>query len=150
MSTILTRRSVLEGGLAGLGLFALPLSARAQAPAFTHGVASGDPKQARVTLWTRYLPADGGAARLRVEVAHDPAFRRMVGRHRGVASPGNDHTVKVVATGLEPGRWYHYRFVGPDGSMSPVGRTRTLPARGTGPCSCCSMARACALAKPWG
>ncbi|HEU0043504.1 alkaline phosphatase D family protein [Sphingomonas sp.] len=133
MSTIVTRRAILEGGLAALGLFALPMSARAQAPAFTHGVASGDPKQSRVTLWTRFLPADGGLARVRVEVALDPTFRRMVARHWGVAGPDGDHTVKVVATGLEPGRWYHYRFVGPDGSVSPVGRTRTLPTRGTDP-----------------
>lgn len=132
MTTILTRRSILEGGLAGLGLFALPFSARAAAPAFTHGVASGDPKQDRVTLWTRFLPGDGGSARLRVEIAHDPGFRRPVGRHWGVAGPDNDHTVKVAATGLEPGRWYHYRFIAPDGAVSPVGRTRTLPARGTG------------------
>lgn len=133
MTTILTRRSILEGGLAGLGLFALPLSARAAAPSFTHGVASGDPKQSRVTLWTRYLPQDGGTARLRVDVAHDSAFRQVVGRHWGIAAPGNDHTIKVAATGLEPGRWYHYRFVAPDGAVSPRGRTRTLPGRGTGP-----------------
>ncbi len=37
-TTILTRRAMLEGGLAGLGLFALPFAARAAAPAFTHGV----------------------------------------------------------------------------------------------------------------
>ena len=133
MSTIITRRSVLEGGLAGLGLLALPFAARAAAPAFTHGVASGDPKQSSVMLWTRYLPTDGGVARVGVEVAHDPGFRRIVGRRSGAATPDNDHTVKIAATGLEPGRWYHYRFRGPDGSTSPVGRTRTLPARGDQP-----------------
>ena len=132
-TTILTRRAMLEGGLAGLGLFALPFAARAAAPAFTHGVASGDPKQTRVTLWTRYLPADGGMARVRVEIAHDAAFRRPVARHWGMAGPATDYCVKVAAAGLAPGRWYFYRFVGPDGSMSPVGRTRTLPARGVEP-----------------
>ena len=133
MTTILTRRAILEGGLAGLGLFALPYSARASAPAFTHGVASGDPKQTRVTLWTRYLPPDGGAARVRVEIANDAAFRQPVARFSGLAGPDTDHCVKVAATGLAAGRWYFYRFIGPDGSMSPVGRTRTLPARGTDP-----------------
>ena len=133
MTTIVTRRAVLEGGLAGLGLFALPFAARAAAPAFTHGVASGDPKQTSVMLWTRYLPADGGTASVRVEVARDPGFRDRVGAKSDVASPANDHCVRIVATGLAPGRWYHYRFVGPDGSISPVGRTRTLPARGTDP-----------------
>ncbi|HWK35465.1 alkaline phosphatase D family protein [Sphingomonas sp.] len=133
MTTILTRRFVLEGGLASLGLFALPLAARAAAPAFTHGVASGDPKQDRVTLWTRCFPADGTTARVRVEVAQDPGFRRRVAADWGVASPDNDYCVKIVATGLQPGSRYHYRFIGPDGATSPVGRTRTLPARGSDP-----------------
>jgi alkaline phosphatase D len=133
MTTILSRRSVLGGGLASLGLFALPLNARADAASFTHGVASGDPKQTRVTLWTRYLPADSGAARVRVEIAADAGCRQRVGGHSGVAAPGNDHCVKVAATGLAAGRWYYYRFIGPDGSVSPTGRTRTLPERGTDP-----------------
>jgi alkaline phosphatase D len=133
MMTSLTRRSVLEGGLAGLGLFALPFAARAGAPAFTHGVASGNPKQDRVTLWTRYVPADGGGARLRVEIAEDAGFRRGVRRTTAIAAPDNDYCLSATATGLDPGRWYHYRFIGPDRAVSPVGRTRTLPARGTAP-----------------
>jgi alkaline phosphatase D len=133
MITSLTRRTVLEGGLATLGLLALPLSARADAPRFTHGVASGDPKQRHVRLWTRYLPADGGPARLRVEVARDAGFRRRVASHSVVAHPANDHCVSTVAKGLSAGEWYFYRFLAPDGSVSPVGRTRTLPAKGEAP-----------------
>lgn len=133
MTMSLTRRSVLEGGLAGLGLFALPLDARAAAPAFTHGVASGNPKQDRVTLWTRYVAPDGAAARVALELSEDATFRRGVLRLSGDATPANDHCVRITATGLQPGRRYHYRFVGPDRSLSPVGHTRTLPARGTAP-----------------
>ncbi|MES2753256.1 MAG: alkaline phosphatase D family protein [Pseudomonadota bacterium] len=130
MTTLITRRAIIEGGLAGLGVFALPYAARAAAPMFTHGIASGNPKQHEVTLWTRYLPADGGAAPLRLELAADPGFRRRVGSRAVQSLPANDHCVKVTAGGLAPGRWYYYRFVGA-GGVSPVGRTRTLPARGT-------------------
>ncbi|MFN3435841.1 MAG: alkaline phosphatase D family protein, partial [Sphingomonas sp.] len=38
-----------------------------------------------------------------------------------------DWTGKITVTGLQPGTRYFYRFVAPDGSFSPVGRTKTLP-----------------------
>ena len=47
---------------------------------------------------------------------------------RAVAKVDRDHIAKVVAIDLMPGRWYYYRFVAPDGTKSPIGRTRTLPA----------------------
>ena len=44
------------------------------------------------------------------------------------ARNAHDFTAKVTVTGLNPGRWYFYRFIAPDGTTpSPVGRTRTLP-----------------------
>ena len=43
------------------------------------------------------------------------------------AEGDKDHTAKLYADGLQPGRWYFYRFVAPDGTKSPTGRTRTLP-----------------------
>jgi len=62
------------------------------------------------------------------EVATDRRFRRVVRRGRARTGPRRDHTVKVDATGLQPGRWYYYRFrVGH--LVSPVGRTRTAPPR---------------------
>ena len=48
-----------------------------------------------------------------------------------------DHTAKLVVSGLEPGRWYYYRFVAPDGTKSLTGRTRTLPE---GPTSAFTLA----------
>ena len=61
------------------------------------------------------------------EVATDAHFRHVV-RHGSFATgPERDHTVKVDVTGLDPARWYHYRFRW-DGHTSRVGRTRTAPA----------------------
>ena len=37
------------------------------------------------------------------------------------------HSVHVEVSGLEPARWYFYRFMAGD-EVSPVGRTRTAPA----------------------
>lgn len=120
----LDRRSLLGGGLFGLGLMSAPLAAQVGG-GFTHGVASGEPSAKSVLLWTRFVGSR--PARLRWEVSESAEFARVVSGGSVRAAPGNDWCAKAVATGLEPGRWYHYRFVAPDGSFSAVGRTRTLP-----------------------
>ena len=52
------RRKALA--LLGLGA-ATPAAAQSSTVAFKHGVASGDPKQDRVVLWTRITPETPGA-----------------------------------------------------------------------------------------
>ena len=94
---------------------------------FRHGVASGDPLHDRVVLWTRVTGAAGDFD-VRWEVADDPSFRRIVTDGTARTGPDRDHTVKVDAAGLEPGRTYWYRFRAPGGVRSPIGRTKT-PAR---------------------
>jgi alkaline phosphatase D len=89
---------------------------------FDHGVASFDPLADRVLLWTMVPP---GSGTVRWELATDEALGSVVAA--GEASPGDAGTVTVDATGLEPGTTYWYRFAGPGGAVSPVGRTRTLP-----------------------
>ncbi|GAB2874316.1 alkaline phosphatase D family protein [Myroides odoratimimus subsp. xuanwuensis] len=103
---------------------------------FQHGVASGDPMPDRVVLWTRVtptaasVPGSGKGPRVSVtwEVASDRRFRKIVRRGSFQTGPSRDHTVKVDADGLKPGRWYYYRFT-LRGQRSRVGRTRTAPAR---------------------
>jgi alkaline phosphatase D len=106
---------------------------------FSLGVASGSPLRDSVILWTRILsdPLDAGSAPrmavpLRWEVAHDEAFRRIAARGSAIATPELAHSVRVNVTGLQPGRWYWYRFMLGD-AVSPVGRTRTAPAAGDMP-----------------
>ena len=126
MTFVLDRRRLLLAGSAGI--LACALSGRAIAQptlSFTHGVASGEPSQTSVVLWTRDVAANN--VRLRVEIADDPSFQRIVLTGETEASPAADHCAAVLAEGLAPGRWYHYRFVAPDGSTSDTGRTRTLP-----------------------
>ncbi|KQQ96217.1 alkaline phosphatase [Massilia sp. Leaf139] len=101
---------------------------------FSLGVASGSPLPHSVILWTRILPDPLNAASapplaltLRWEVAEDEAFRKIAAAGSAVASPALAHSVHVDAVGLQPARWYWYRFMLGD-AVSPVGRTRTAPA----------------------
>ncbi|HVY90211.1 MAG TPA: alkaline phosphatase D family protein [Hyphomonadaceae bacterium] len=120
------RRFITTSGLAILATTLAPRFAFAQAKAgFTHGIASGDPRQTQVTLWTRFV-ADGETT-LKVEVAEDEAMQKVVSTGEAAATPGMDFCAHARIAGLMPGRWYYYRFRAPDGSASPVGRTRTLP-----------------------
>ncbi|GAA2468076.1 alkaline phosphatase [Winogradskya humida] len=98
---------------------------------FTLGVASGDPLPDGVILWTRLL-GSGGWTRHPVQVswqiARDERFRHIVRSGRVEARPELAHSVHVDARGLEAGREYFYRFRAL-GEVSPVGRTKTAPAR---------------------
>lgn len=129
--TPLDRRTLLKGGLLAGGLAGAPLSAQIQAGVggFTHGVASGEPGPNRVLLWTRFV----GTQDTPVEFALSDSieFTRTLGGGSVTASADNDWCCKAWADGLEPGRWYYYRFTAPDGSHSDIGRTKTLPVGAT-------------------
>jgi len=118
---------------------------------FLHGVASGDPLQDRVMLWTRVTPdaamldavaklerEAGSSAEARKqlvqvkrvpllwEVARDRHFHQVVARGAAQALAERDYTLKIDADGLRAGTTYWYRFHCM-GTVSPTGRTRTLP-----------------------
>jgi len=138
----LLRRQFLGGVLAlGAATLTPPVVRRAGAQPkftsspFTLGVASGYPLPNGVVLWTRLAPAPlipGGGMPPDVivvdwEVASDDRMTQIVRKGTAAATPAWAHSVHVEVDGLEPGRWYWYRFrVG--GEASPIGRTRTAPA----------------------
>jgi alkaline phosphatase D len=106
---------------------------------FALGVASGSPLPSSVVIWTRIAPRPlegGGAGRdpitVRWEVAHDERFASIVRTGSADAVAEDAHSLHVEVEGLEPARWYFYRFVA-NGEASPVGRTRTAPAAGDRP-----------------
>ncbi|MEX2271093.1 MAG: alkaline phosphatase D family protein [Vicinamibacterales bacterium] len=131
-----SRRGFLgTAALAGAATFIDRLSPVALAEArqgrriFLHGVASGDPLQHGVILWTRVTPRGGstrGEIPVSFEIARDRTFSRIVSRGMQLASAARDFTVKVDALGLQPGATYYYRFSAL-GEASSIGRTRTLP-----------------------
>ncbi|MGA0531874.1 alkaline phosphatase D family protein [Hansschlegelia sp. KR7-227] len=102
----------------------------AEAGAFLHGVASGDPQRDRVIIWTRVTKPNASTA-IPVEwaVAEDEGMKRVVRSGKALARPARDFTVKIDVDGLKPGATYYYRFEAVGGA-SPVGRTRTLPEDG--------------------
>ena len=134
------RRTVLTAGAVGVAGVALATAttseARASSRHFRHGVASGDPRPHSVILWTRVTPTEaatpgsGKGPRVTVvwQVAEDARFKSIVSRGTFRTGPARDHTVKVDATKLRPATRYYYRFL-LDGVSSPVGRTKTAPAR---------------------
>jgi len=128
MSIEIDRRLLLKAGAFGLGALAAPGAAQLRAArGFTHNVASGEPGARSVMLWTRYVPETGGHGRLSYQVAADEGFSRIAAYGTATADPEHDFCVKPIARGLEPARWYFYRFRDSRGRFSPVGRTRTLP-----------------------
>jgi alkaline phosphatase D len=130
------RRLLIKLGTAGLAALSLPgAAAAALAQGFTHGVASGEPGANSVLLWTRYAAANDTA--LTVELSESADFARIAAGGNVTAKGERDHTAKIAIDGLDPGRWYFYRFVAPDGTKSLTGRTRTLPA---GPTSAFTIA----------
>jgi alkaline phosphatase D len=138
---VTSRRRFLQS-LAALAAGTLPFfPVRAQPrffrDPFSLGVASGYPSASSVVLWTRLAPdpsrGDGGleplAIALRWQVAADEAMRHVVASGVITAEPDWAHSARVEVQGLEPERWYWYRFSAGD-AESPVGRTRTAPAPG--------------------
>ncbi|BAK67765.1 putative phosphodiesterase/alkaline phosphatase [Sphingobium sp. SYK-6] len=120
-------------GLFGSGAILPVAAARAQGPgnaSFRHGVASGDPSRDGAVLWTRVTPGDpdhAGALPVRWFVAATPEGK-PIEHGSAEARPARDFTVKVQPRRLKAGRDYVYWFELADGTRSPVGRFRTLPA----------------------
>ena len=94
---------------------------------FYHGVASGDPTDTTVLLWTRITAEDDLFPAVSWEVATDTLFTDVVAS--GISSTDADHDfcIHVAASGLEPYRVYYYRFAYA-GYYSLTGRTLTLPS----------------------
>ena len=108
------------------------LRARAQgAPRFARdpfglGVASGYPHPGGMVIWTRLIGVDPVAVPVRWEIAANQSMRKIVAAGGTMADPLWAHSVRIEPKGLEPGRWYWYRFMAGD-ATSPTGATRTAP-----------------------
>ncbi len=131
MTMQIDRRSLLITGSLGVGAYAIPGFAQttsiAAARGFTHSVASGEPMGDSMLLWTRYVPATGDSVHLKVELSETTDFAKIAGGGVQITGSWRDWTSKISVDGLKPGTVYHFRFVAPDGSFSPIGRTKTLP-----------------------
>ena len=138
MTKKMNRRELIQKTLAGFGALSLPISLTACGDdadsntkpttqvQFLHGVASGDPLQTQVIIWTRVTPSDS-SARLEVlwEVATDADFKHITATGKVLTTAAQDFTVKVDVTGLAAGQVYFYRFKSAS-KYSITGQTKTL------------------------
>lgn len=92
---------------------------------FYHGVASGDPLDDRVIIWTRISNTTGNVA-VDWQMATDTSFMNIVNCGTVLTDATKDYTVKADVDRLQPNTYYYYRFYGL-GKYSLTGRTKTLP-----------------------
>ena len=143
-SGMVGRRALLQSSLAAAAVISLPyLVRRATAQSlsgfdpFPFSVASGDPTQDAVVIWTRLAravneptPVAAGPVAVEWVLATDPTMTNILRQGVAMAQPEYGFSVHVDVQGLAPDCHYWYNFrVG--GSASPIGRTRTLPAAET-------------------
>ena len=130
------RRDFLASA-AALGMAAIWAKRSAAAPSTTQwreeravypqGVASGDPDEHSVILWTRRPFAAGERHDLTVEVSRDADFRQVIATVRAPVLAAADWTCRVMVGGLSPATAYWYRFTDDGGHGSRIGRTLTAP-----------------------
>ncbi len=101
-------------------------AAASQRSVFLHGIASGDPKDDSVILWTRVSVDSSRSVNVHWQVAEDRKLTRIVASGQTRTDASKDFTVKVDADRLPAGSTLFYQFTAAD-EKSPVGRTRTLP-----------------------
>lgn len=97
---------------------------------FTHGIASGDPSQQSVILWTRAVPSNSDKVKsvsLKWQIALDKSFSKLVREGFVESSYASDFTAKIDVQELSPNQSYYYRFIS-NNNISPIGKTRTLPS----------------------
>ncbi|ENG6087530.1 TPA: alkaline phosphatase [Vibrio parahaemolyticus] len=98
------------------------------AVSFEHGVASGDPTQTQVIIWTRVTTA-ASYVDVSWQVASDIEFLNVVQSGVFTTDTRRDFTVKVDVQNLNANSQYYYRFMVGE-MMSEVGQTQTLPEDG--------------------
>jgi len=95
---------------------------------FYHGVASGDPLNDAVILWTR-ITDDSitlDSVNISWRITTDTSMNNIINSGNGYAYLNKDWTFKVDALGLQANTWYYYDFQAL-GHYSIRGRTKTAP-----------------------
>lgn len=95
---------------------------------FYHGVASGDPTENSVIIWTRVTTENmDEAVDVTWRISTDTAFTDTLQSGVFNTSADRDFTVKIDVQGLEPNTYYYYEFEY-NGKNSLIGRTKTTPS----------------------
>ncbi|WP_281632899.1 alkaline phosphatase D family protein [Flavobacterium luteolum] len=95
---------------------------------FETGVASFDPTETGVIIWTRY--SAGSDAEITWEISKDVTFSEVTRKGQANASSANDFTIAVDVQNITSNTKYYYRFYNAKTKQVTVtGETRTLPSK---------------------
>ena len=125
----MNRRSFLKGLLFISSIFTLKLKAsRKNNVSFNYGVASGDPTNTNIILWTKVSPTFNKNVTIKWQLSADKNFKNIINSGYVLAKYSNDFTVKVDVNVPNPfrGNKVFYRFLFND-TFSDTGITNTLP-----------------------
>ena len=93
---------------------------------FYHGVASGDPLENKVIIWTRVTPEKTlSEISVKWKISESKDFNEIINEGVFITNNERDYTVKVDVDKLSPGKTYFYKFEAL-GKESMVGRTKTI------------------------
>ncbi|WP_417800114.1 alkaline phosphatase D family protein [Tenacibaculum sp.] len=141
MKTNIKRRSFLRNSLLATGglllvpnfisckdddIDELPIPDNLAEKNFEQGVASFDPTNSQVIIWTRYSTKNTSVT-LIWQLAKDKNFKEVVRQAEVTTDASRDFTVAVEIKDLDAGQKLYYRFVSVDEkATSPVGETLTF------------------------
>lgn len=95
---------------------------------FIYGVASGDPTQESLIIWSKIHPRDSAQnIEIYFEVSRSERFDSIVQHGRVMGRAEDDFNLKIDIEGLEPGQTYYYRFWDHQ-RHSVTGKGKTLPS----------------------
>ena len=125
----MNRRSFLKGLLFISSIFTLKLTSSSKNNiSFDYGVASGDPTNTNIILWTRATPSINKNFQIEWELSSDINFKNILNSGTAFAKYSNDFTVKVdaIVPKAYRGKKVFYRFF-INNTYSEIGITKTLP-----------------------
>ena len=95
---------------------------------FHHGVASGDPLNDRVILWTRVTPQQAGPIEVILEVSENENFSSIIFSKKLQTSSLSDYTIKydfLAKQYCDSDRGFFYRFRAGN-AISEIGKSKTF------------------------
>ncbi|MBZ4033368.1 alkaline phosphatase D family protein [Flavobacterium sp. 17A] len=93
---------------------------------FIHGIASGDPTENAVIIWTHINTNSIGECKVEWQISTDKNFNSEIKKGFTITSQARDYTVKVDVTDLKKNQVYYYRFIY-NNAVSDIGICKTFP-----------------------
>ena len=127
---MMKRRQALKiTSIAAIGLSAsISSNCSKNTYSFDHGVASGDPLEDRVILWTRVTPQQTGPVEATLEISENKSFSKISYSKKLQTSALSDYTIKydfMAKRYCDSDKGFFYRFKA-GGSISEIGKSKTF------------------------